>query len=862
MKRLCAAALVAILALCWAVDAPARFPRGAPVSASEPVDMGGGPNLLERSLFSSGTPMLPYASWYVPGNGSPAISTSDYYLINGLYWSRPYDLDTMGAEGAAIKAREGMRFVWMMAPDHPLGLNFVGSGDFYVGYSNDPQIWPDPTTIRVIRYQEAAINVVDQNGYTQNSFLAYQTPWLVYNPDSAGDKFYIYAEGLSVSNARQHELTLFTTSDFLSSTLVGPTIPTTAFSGWTSFGRVTRLGVNNWEAYAFGKIDGSATSVVFYKYASTDGWVWTPDYSTILAGSGPFLNISGQDYMLTVERSAVKDYLALAAVAPNKVYTGPNTRISTAFGPSSGGSTVYPGPTYAQDTGLYEEDGVASIYVSRGFFPANSNYQLNPGPFLDKQTYVDVVGSITSNVMNVTSVPPGVTLAVGYQLNNLSGKPGITSFGTGSGGVGTYNVSATSDLPPGTTITVTQNGGLWQQFIDQYFLITDAAAAASAAPLGVKASCAAGLATVQWNNSLPHQNYRVYQGSSAGSQPTLVGNVTGTSTTFTPPANQQTWIKVVTMNVTEQKSRVVNVYCSAQNAQVNKHVNRVMNDGGSGIDISFVAAADAWLTSNDSYRYLNWWTDVRFGYKLNGSGFIAKIYDLGTTWLPRGGDYTPTTSNTFPSTSSNTSYSANSFRGTTPSWINNASSAHGYFGNGRVNNIQRWNEITLLAAYQRPSGTGAATLFGTGQFASGMFLTQDSGSSGNISFSMYATNSPPSAGPITATVPFASATTPKVVAAVLDSAPNMIVYLDGVAGTPVSAAAYANPTMLNDTVLRGLYRGLISSVVLASGGRGLQTGAGTYSIGNEALFTGAGLAGFSKGLPQPQIQSWGNTFYN
>src|SRR4051812_3063696 len=117
-----------------------------------PVNMGGGPNLVERSLFSSNSPTLPFASWSTPGNGSPALSTSDYYLTNGIYWPLPYDLDTMGSEGAAIKAREGKRYVWLIMTDHGESAEmFAGGSDLMVGYSNDPQIWPDPTSLRILR---------------------------------------------------------------------------------------------------------------------------------------------------------------------------------------------------------------------------------------------------------------------------------------------------------------------------------------------------------------------------------------------------------------------------------------------------------------------------------------------------------------------------------------------------------------------------------------------------------------------------------------------------------------------------------------------------------------------------------------
>jgi hypothetical protein len=835
------------------------------------VNMGGGPNMLERSLFSNNTPSLSYGSWYTPGNGSPAVSTADYYRINGLYWARPYDLDTMGAEGAAIKAREGMRYVWMLGPDHPLGNNYQASGDFYVGYSNDPQVWPDPSTVRVLRRQQDTINVVDQYGYTQNNFLAYENPFLVYNPDSAGDKFYIYAEGYSVSSSRQHELTLFTTADFLTTTLIGPTIPTgpptppyDPFDGWTSFGRVQRLGVNNWVAYALGKADASPVNVVFYRYTSTDGWVWTPDYSKILAGSGPFITVSGQEYLITKEAGVSNDYLSLLAVDADKVSLGTYTRISTGFGPSANASvSVYPGPTYLQDMDAYVEDGIASIYVTRGFFNGVNN-QLNDGPYLENSpTFYNVVGCVTSNVLNVTSIPPGVpALAVGFRLTFLPNAPRITAFGTGTGGLGTYTVSSTPDVSCGTSITITTNGSLWQQFVDQYFYITDPTAAASAAPLGVRASCAAGVATIQWNNSLPHQNYRVYYGTTSGTQSTLVGDVTGVSTTYSPTLNQMSWFKVVTLNGGEQKFRVVNTYCSSNTAMVNKHVTRVYNDGGdiSRINMGFLATADATLTSTDTWKTLELWTDVRFGYKDSG-GFITKIYDLGTTKLPRGGDYTPTTSKTWPSTTSGTTYSSSSFRGTTPSWVNSSSSI-GYYGNGRGNNIQRKSSMTLMAAYQKTSSSGVATLFGYGSFG-GMYLQQASGTSGNVTFAM-SSNWTGNPGFTTATAPFSSATTAHVAAATFDasSGGTMTVYLDGVAGS--SVASGLGTQMPNSTaLLRGQYGAFASTgPVLCSGSAACSLNYATraYSANNEAAITGAGLIHWEESLSSTKVQTFTNLY--
>lgn len=831
-----------------------------------PVNMGGGANLIERSLFSSSTPTLPYSQWYTPGNGSPAISTSDYYLLAGMSWSRPYDLDAMGSDGATIKAANGgNRYVWLLWSDH--SGNWPGSVDLMAGFSNDPQIWPEPTTVRTIHAINNLINVVDQNGYTQNSCLAYQTAHLVYNPDSAGDKFYIYAEGFTLSSSRQHELALLTTADFMTTTFVGFAIPTTNFDGWASYGRPERLGINTWEVYAFGKVDASATNVVHYKYTSTDGFNWTPNYSTIVAGPGPYFTISGQKYMLAREDASPNSYLSLLAVNSSNVSQGTYTRISTGYGDNGSNIllNVTPGPTYLQETEGYEEDGIATIYATRGF-PVSNHDTTNAGPFLNNfPTYYDIDADITSNVLTVYAPFPSnvPALAVGFRIREASGKSTITSFGTGTGGAGTYNMASTGNVARGT-LRVFTNGGLWNQFIDMYYLTTNATTAASAAPLGVRVSCTSGVVTIQWNNSLPHSNYRVYRGTTVGTQATLIGDVTGTSITDTPTAGSQYFYKVVTMNSGEQKSRVVSVYASNNTAMVNKHVNRVINDGGdiTKIDMTFLASADSWLTSNNAYRYVQWWADVRFGIKVNGSGFISKIYDLGTTYMPRGGDYTPTTSSTFPSTSSNTSYSTTSFRGTTPSWVNNASNAWGYFGNGRANNIQRWSEITLLAAYQKP-GTAVATLFGHGE-NTGLYLQHEAGSAGNVKFSMVCDKVGAFSTFTHATAPFTTATAAHVAAGVFDGT-NMICYLDGVAGTPQSGGlAAGNTQMLNDTILRGQFALDASSIstgpVLASGSQDTRFTykTRTYNFGNShALFTGAALAGFNKGLSAAQVQSWG-----
>lgn len=108
---------------------------------------GGGPNLFERNIFSPemGAPAS------LRTTDKPATSMSDYYFVGGAltFGGRPYDLDTMGSWGAAIKASKGYRYFFIIAPNH-YSFNWTWGFDtesVYIGFSNDPDIPPDPSTM-------------------------------------------------------------------------------------------------------------------------------------------------------------------------------------------------------------------------------------------------------------------------------------------------------------------------------------------------------------------------------------------------------------------------------------------------------------------------------------------------------------------------------------------------------------------------------------------------------------------------------------------------------------------------------------------------------------------------------------------
>jgi len=85
-----------------------------------------------------------------------------------------------------------------------------------------------------------------------------------------------------------------------------------------------------------------------------------------------------------------------------------------------------------------------AVIMGGGFFGWNLNATNHSG-----------TASISTTVMTVTAMAAG-TYAVGQVLNGIGVTSGttITSFGTGTGGVGTYNVSV-SQTVASTTITGT-----------------------------------------------------------------------------------------------------------------------------------------------------------------------------------------------------------------------------------------------------------------------------------------------------------------------------------------------------------------------------------------------------------------------
>lgn len=876
-------ALLALLLALFVGAAEPRFPRATPASSN--------PNLRQENFFGlTGSAWQNFAGNYTPGLGSPAVSTSDWYHIDGAYWLRPYDLldGACGSAGATIAATPGKgRYAWFMSPDHSAGFPWADGQGIVIGFSNDPGV--PPQTVTVIAGQQFAAStsalaktaditasisgatltatsvtgwfsfdsnaVVTGAGVTQalivqqltntdtrpggtgtyqisvsqtvgsqamvisqQNFGVFATPFFVCNPDDATYPFSVYGEG--AANRVQNETGVLKSADLVTWQPPIPTHVIYTYGPYSSYMRVVRTGVNNWYSTGFQANFPQAVGAFGYaKWTSTDGIIWAPASTLFSAclpanasgpvgnqpctrasatfsqpsGAPPRLTVGAQVYSISntnTYASSVRTGNQWVTRAPidanfNVISSPAIVNISAAY------AGLYPGPTYLNEVSAHVEDGIAHYYAAVGFPPSSS----------------------------------------------LGGTVSAAPYSNGGACV------------PGTGAPATC-GGLWQQGKDYYTEIIDASAAAGAAPIGVKASCASSVASLAWFNALPQQTYRLYRGTSAGSQPTLIGDFTRTTATDTGMTlNAITYYKLVYLHSgVEQKNRVVSTWCSSDSQFVNAHYTRASAGGAdmTTCNRTMINAFDAWLVSNSLSNNLLFGTMPEFCVAKSGS-VITKIFDMGTTRLPRGGDYTPATSNT--------TYNATGISGK-PAWVNGTVSAGGYYGGGRFNNIRRKTQITVFTAYQKPN-TNQASLLVSGQFGARLWLTHTSGAPGGAEFRLYdATHSVTA----TATVP-GLATDFHTIAGTFDGT-TLLAYVDAVAGSGQTGLVIPSPNLnppdaLTGQIDNGPNPGSNWNTLSSGSDAGLfNPTTGYYAAGSTmAQYSGRAQMVFDKALSGAQITS-------
>lgn len=715
------------------------------------------------------------------------LFTADDMHIDGLYWVRPFDMENdFGSEGAAIAASKGHRYAFFISSDHwDSSFGWSRGGGIWCAWGDDPGNYPPASEFVMVA---PCSTTVDTYTFTQN-----ETPWLVYNPDDTPDHpFHLYVHGSNTSGQGQQTL-VFRSSDMDTWTIAARSHQSTGgWAGHTGYQQITRTGVDTWESLGSSNIS-SMTQGYTSRWTSTDGLsfsVANANLDTRVATSdfaisdGVKITIGAQDYRITRE----DHYDTTLNANPNS--TPGATRLGQYVSAVPIGSTGAVATNDANDI-IRISDRYAGDY---------------PGP-----NYLQSVS--------------------GYAEDGVAHIWATHGFFSDTG-LGAENQGD----------SYADGGGLDEEYVDYYTYVYDATAAAQAAPVGVRWSCAAGVVTLQWYNALPNNTYRVYRGTTIGTQATLIGDVTGTSTTNSPGTGVF-YYKVVTLESgTERGHRIIRVYSSSNSALINKHIDRVTAAGVTAgtIDEAWLADVEEWLDSEGLKGNLLYWANPAFGTAKDGSNIISKVFCLGSTLKPRGGDLTTFTSNT--------TYSATGLNSTVPAWVNGANTAHSYFGGGRYNNIRRKTALTMVAVYQK-AGTGTATLFGWGENGTGFYLQNTSGSPGSASvFSGIA-----GSWSATATGTTVANGSAHIIGGTITGS-QAISYVEGVAGTPQACT--------NTLPINGQLGSTSNNFFLGSGSYGSKNNAGMESVSgtyvfsnNQAAFTASDLIVFDAELSSSQMAS-------
>ena len=670
---------------------------------------------------------------------------------------------------------------------------------------------------------------------SQANYQLYYDISLVCNPDDATNPFYLYAEGQASSV--QHQMGVIKSADLLTWTTAAPTHNALNFGTWSSFQRVNRIGAGNWSSTGF-QASYPQNGNVFARstWTSSDASIWAPGTTnlnwclpsssqvgtttgctganrviepaqspdTISASGAPW--IMGKISTYSGSTRVGDQWVGRAAVDANQsVIDSPSAvNVSSPYG------GVYPGPTYLQAVTGYVEDGIAHYYVAKGWPISNglwvqapfATYSNNGGcaanPVVNGQAgFFQFTGSTSGTTLTVSALGTGTiqlgSLIYGNGISTTTNNRIVSQINGTPNGVGDYTISSSITVGSGT-ISGSSCGGLWQQALDYYTEVIDASAAAGAAPVGVRASCASSTATINWYGGvLPTDTMRLYRGTTAGSQTTLVGDFAGTSATDTGMTlDAVTYYKLVYLSSgVEQKNRVVSTYCSASiYPEVNAHMTRALAEGAD-VTTCNTAMMDTfygWLTSEGLTNNLMFATMPEFCVAKSGS-VISKVFDMGSTRLPRGGDYTPLTANT--------TYNATGINGK-PAWVNANATDYGYYGGGSsyLNNIRRKTQITLFSLYQKP-GTGAYQPFVTGQGTIRMLLQHSSGSPGGINCLLSDATQQK-----TATATVASATAVNSAACTFDGT-DWLAYGNAAAGSPQTGLVIPSPNLNPPDMLTG-----------------------------------------------------------
>lgn len=512
--------------------------------------LGGGQYLIYQNAFS-------------PADGEaastrtvdrPASSTADFYHMDGLTDVRPWDLLEWGSEGAAIASTKGYRYLWLISGDHGgsgSGAEGGWSADamqVYAGFSNDPHVFPDPSTLcAIIPY---SYTISGETG----TFGGFQC-WPVYNPDDTSNPFYIYMEGGRQGGDFVNSLpmVMLKNDDFDSAfTPTSISHPTTAIFGLTAYQRVYRLGTGNWVSWGQGYDD--ATVYTISKWTSTDGVEFTKGAATKLQVSSAGTAVTGavtdgwvKNFGVMGERFQIGSDWYVPCIEDLRGPSWSSGRTYATNEQVSVGNTTYKSlqnsntsHTPASSPAWWQDLGVLGQYV----------------------TLIPIDG--TTGDVNITGTPPIIRLSDKY--NGLYPESSYLQYVTSYAEDGIVTCYALHGFFGDTGLVGNalpeDGGGLNEQYIDVYAYVFDATAAQASAPFNVRAKCVAGVATISWADLPSSRTYRVKRGTDGVTFGTTVGDVTGTSTTDSPSSGLYYYQVTSLHGGVEQASRVVSIYVS------------------------------------------------------------------------------------------------------------------------------------------------------------------------------------------------------------------------------------------------------------------------------------------------------------
>lgn len=312
---------------------------------------------------------------------------------------------------------------------------------------------------------------------------------------------------------------------------------------------------------------------------------------------------------------------------------------------------------------------------------------------------------------------------------------------------------------------------------DYYTVLIDETAAASAAPAGVRASCASGVVTLNWYDALPHKNYRVARSSSASGPWTDLADVNAiTYTDNSPTADAVNYYRVTTLNGGEQGSRITSTYAGNYAALTNAHITRALAAGAEEIDADWIDDVVGWLDTQGLTDNVVSWMSPSFGVHYATSPAVDKIFDLGATIHPFKYRDTVVDAGTW-------NYEASGIE-SVPAVNPSATASRLIMQDLAPNLIRQKDSLTVAALYQPKATSVTSNIFGMANTA-GVRLSHNH-STGAVTW--YTRTSSEVSATNTA-----SGTTHRFVAGTWKADGEAIAYVDGTGGAPAAANIPGQP---------------------------------------------------------------------